>query len=314
MLFGENVTPNPHKLAREFVLLDNFYVNADVSADGHNWSTAAIAPDYVQKLWPNKYAGRRKLYDFEEQDPASLPPAGYLWTNAHAAGLSHAQFRLHGGQQAKDARAGRRADRRACAIRCWHKVTNRYYRGFDLDYSDVERAKTFLDDLAECEKSGEMPRLMVMRLGNDHTSGTTPGKIAPLAMAADNDQARRHDRGSGFEIALLEQHGDLRLEDDAQNGPDHVDSHRSPALRDFAVRQAPHGGQHHVQHHFHAAHHGVDSGPASHDPLRRGARPMFARLPEHAPTRRRTRSRSRASRSIDAQPAARARRGGVRHA
>ena len=71
VLFGENVTPNHHKLAREFVLLDNFYVNSDVSADGHNWSTAAIAPDYVQKMWPNSYAGRRKLYDYEGSEPAS---------------------------------------------------------------------------------------------------------------------------------------------------------------------------------------------------------------------------------------------------
>ena len=92
VLFGENVTPNLHKLAREFVLLDNFYVNSDVSADGHNWSTAAIAPDYVQKMWPNKYANRRTTYDFEEQDAASLPPAGYLWTNAAAAGVSMRNF------------------------------------------------------------------------------------------------------------------------------------------------------------------------------------------------------------------------------
>ena len=92
VLFGENVTPNLHKLAREFVLLDNFYVNSDVSADGHNWSTAAIAPDYVQKMWPNKYANRRTTYDFEEQDAASLPPAGYLWTNAAAAGISMRNF------------------------------------------------------------------------------------------------------------------------------------------------------------------------------------------------------------------------------
>src|ERR1035437_3149494 len=63
VLFGKNSTPNLHKLAREFVLLDNFYVNSDVSADGHNWSTAAIAPDYVQKMWPNKYASRRATYD-----------------------------------------------------------------------------------------------------------------------------------------------------------------------------------------------------------------------------------------------------------
>ncbi|MGH9719753.1 MAG: beta-propeller fold lactonase family protein, partial [Bryobacteraceae bacterium] len=82
VLFGERVSPNHHKLAREFVLLDNFYVNSDVSADGHNWSTAAIAPDYVQKLWPNSYAGRRRLYDYEGQEPAASPPAGYLWSNA----------------------------------------------------------------------------------------------------------------------------------------------------------------------------------------------------------------------------------------
>ena len=71
-LFGERITPNHHKLAREFVLLDNFYVNSDVSADGHNWSTAAIASDYVQKMWPNSYAGRRKLYDYEGQEGADL--------------------------------------------------------------------------------------------------------------------------------------------------------------------------------------------------------------------------------------------------
>ena len=111
VLFGENFTPNHHKLAREFVLLDNFYVNSDVSADGHNWSTAAISPDYVEKMWPNKYANRRTISDFAEQDPASLPPAGYLWTNAAAAGISHAQLRLHGEQQTQCG-ARRRTDHR----------------------------------------------------------------------------------------------------------------------------------------------------------------------------------------------------------
>ena len=74
VLFGENITPNLHKLAREFVLLDNFYVNADVSADGHNWSTAAISPDYVEKLWPNKYANRRKLPISRSRIPPRCPP------------------------------------------------------------------------------------------------------------------------------------------------------------------------------------------------------------------------------------------------
>lgn len=84
VLFGERITPNHHKLAREFVLLDNFYVSADVSADGQSWSEAAIASDYVQKMWPNSYARRRNLYDYEGQEPTSRPGAGYLWTNAAA--------------------------------------------------------------------------------------------------------------------------------------------------------------------------------------------------------------------------------------
>ena len=88
MLFDEKVAPNHYKLAREFVLFDNFYVNADVSADGHNWSTAAIAPDYVQKMWPNSYGGRRKHYDYEGGEPAAVPPAGYLWNNALQGGVS----------------------------------------------------------------------------------------------------------------------------------------------------------------------------------------------------------------------------------
>ncbi len=228
-LFGEQVTPNAHKIAREFVLLDNFYVNSDVSADGHNWSTAAIAPDYVQKLWPNQYAGRRKLYDFEEQDPASLPPAGYLWTNAASAGLSIRNFGYMANNKTPIPETGQE---QITSVRdpVLAKVTNRMYRGFDLLYPDVDRAKVFLAELAEYEKTGQMPRLMVMRLGNDHTSGTTVGRIAPLSASADNDAAL------GMIVEAVSKSRFWRstlicvLEDDAQNGPDHVDSHRSPAL------------------------------------------------------------------------------------
>ena len=95
-LFGEDVSPNFHKLAREFVLLDNFYVNADVSADGHNWSSAAIAPAYVQRFWPNSYAGRRKFYDYEGGERAAQPPAGYIWSNALQRGADGAKLRLVG--------------------------------------------------------------------------------------------------------------------------------------------------------------------------------------------------------------------------
>jgi YVTN family beta-propeller protein len=229
VLFGAETTPNLHKLAREFVLLDNFYVNADVSADGHNWSTAAIAPDYVQKLWPNQYAGRRKNYDFEEQDPASLPPAGYIWTGAAGAGIT---LRNYGYSTANTREIGETGHEQIQTVRdpILAKVTNRMYRGFDLKYPDVERAKVFLADLADWEKAGQMPRLMVMRLGNDHTSGTTAGAVAPLSAAADNDLAVGRIVEGISKSRFWPSTVICILEDDAQNGPDHVDSHRSPAF------------------------------------------------------------------------------------
>jgi YVTN family beta-propeller protein len=228
VLFGEQVTPNHHKLAREFVLLDNFYVNGDVSADGHNWTTAAIAPDYVQKMWPNSYAGRRKLYDYEGQEATARPPAGYLWTNAAQAGVSMRNF----GYFVTNKPLPVTDEVHAAEVRdpILAKVTNPRYRAFDLDYPDVERAKVFLVELAEYEKSGQMPRLIVMRLGNDHTSGTAAGKIAPLSAAADNDYALGMIAEGVSKSRFWAKTAIFVLEDDAQNGPDHVDSHRSPAF------------------------------------------------------------------------------------
>jgi DNA-binding beta-propeller fold protein YncE len=229
VLFPENVTPNHHKLAREFVLFDNFYVNSDVSADGHSWSTAAIAPDYVQKMWPNSYAGRRKLYDYEGQEPANSPPAGYLWTNALAAGLSVRNFGYFVTNKPQAAPTG---EDQIDGVRDpgLAPVTNRKYRAFDLSYPDRDRAQIFLSELAGYEKSGQMPRLIVMRLGNDHTSGTTAGKIAPLASVADNDYALGLIVEGVSKSPFWASTAIFVLEDDAQNGADHVDSHRSPAF------------------------------------------------------------------------------------
>ena len=228
VLFGENVTPNAHKLAREFVLLDNFYVNSDVSADGHNWSTAAIAPDYVEKMWPNKYANRRKTYDFEEQDPASLPPAGYLWTNAAAAGISLRNFGYMVNNKPVAAASGAQISGVRDPVLA--KFTNADYRGFDLGYPDVDRVKVFCAELAQYEQTGNMPRLIVMRLGNDHTNGTAAGKTAPLSSAADNDYALGTLVEAVSKSKFWTSTAIFVLEDDAQNGPDHVDSHRSPAF------------------------------------------------------------------------------------
>jgi YVTN family beta-propeller protein len=228
VIFDEKVAPNHYKLAREFVLLDNFYVNADVSADGHNWATAAIAPDYVQKMWPNSYAGRRKLYDYEGGEPAALPPAGYLWTNALAAGISIRNYGFWTAGKPKPGPDGVQIAIVKDSALAPH--TNMKYRGFDLDYLDVDRARTFLDDLKEFESKGQMPRLILLRMGNDHTSGTTPGKISPLSAFADNDA------GIGMVVEGVSRSkfwsktAIFIVEDDAQNGADHVDSHRSPAF------------------------------------------------------------------------------------
>ncbi len=226
-LFPEKVGPNHHKLAREFVLLDNFYVNGDVSADGQNWSTSAISNDFVEKLWPSQYANRHRTYVFEGGEPAGFPPAGYLWTNAAARGVSMRNYGYWVQNKKTPGEDGVQIE----AVRdpVLTKVTNFKFRGFDVNYPDVKRVPAFLDDLAEFEKSGNMPALMMMRLGNDHTNGTSPGKIAPLSSFADNDYAL------GMIVEALSRSrfwGSLAIfvvEDDSQNGPDHVDSHRAPA-------------------------------------------------------------------------------------
>ncbi len=226
-LFGEEVTPNHHKLAREFVLLDNFYVNADVSADGHNWSTAAIAPDYVMKMWQNSYGRRRQHYDYEGGEPAATPPAGYIWTQVLSAGLPMRNYGYFATNMAKPGQDGRQIQ----AVRDpgLANVTNMYYRAYDLDYLDVDRAKVFLRDLAQFEADDRMPRFMIMRLGNDHTAGTMPGRRTPRAYVADNDYALGLIVEACSRSRFWGKMAIFVLEDDAQNGPDHVDSHRSPA-------------------------------------------------------------------------------------
>jgi DNA-binding beta-propeller fold protein YncE len=228
-LFTEKISPNHHKLAREFVLFDNFYVNADVSADGHNWSTSAIANDYVEKMWPNSYGGRRKHYDYEGGEPAALPPAGYIWSNAASAGIT---MRNYGWWVTNAPKPVPEGSPQVAAVRdsTLARYTNMMYRGFDLDYPDTERAKVFIKDLAEFEASGKMPKLIFLRIGNDHTSGTAAGKIAPLSSFADNDHALGMVVEAVSKSRFWPATAIFVLEDDAQNGPDHVDSHRSPAF------------------------------------------------------------------------------------
>ncbi len=226
-LFPEKVGPNHHKLAREFVLFDNFYVSGDVSADGQNWSTSAISNDFVEKLWPSNYAGRHRAYGFEGGEPTGYPPAGYLWTNAAARGITMRNY----GYWVQNKKTAGEDGVQIEAVRdpVLVKVTNLKFRGFDVDYPDLKRAPVFLDDLAEFEKTGTMPALMMMRLGNDHTNGTAAGKIAPLSSFADNDYALGMIVESLSRSKFWNSLAIFVVEDDSQNGPDHVDSHRAPA-------------------------------------------------------------------------------------
>ncbi len=227
-LFGEKYSPNHHKLAREFVLLDNFYVNSDVSADGHNWSTAAIAPDYVQRMWPNSYGGRRKKYDYEGGEPAAIPPAGYLWTNAQAMGIGMRNYGFWTETLPQRSPQGVWVARVKDPVLA--RITNMKFPGFQLDIQDIERARIYLEDLAEFEKTNSMPKLTLLRIGNDHTSGTSPGKYTPLAAMADNDLALGMIVEALSKSKFWGRTAIFVVEDDAQNGSDHVDSHRSPAF------------------------------------------------------------------------------------
>jgi DNA-binding beta-propeller fold protein YncE len=159
------IGPNHRKLAREFVKFDNFYPNGDASADGLSWSTAAIASDYVEKMSPSNSAGRNLNPGFEGGEPAALPPAGYLWTNAAAAGIS---MRNYGFWVVNKKEAGADGvEIQAVLDPSLAKVTNLKYRGVDPVYPDVKRAQAFLDDLVAFGSANQMPALIMMRLGND---------------------------------------------------------------------------------------------------------------------------------------------------
>lgn len=225
-LFGEQITPNLHQLAREFILYDNFYENADVSAEGHNWAAAAIAPDYTVKTWPNEYAGRRRNYDFEGGEPANTPPAGYIWNNALQAGLTvrdYGEWTTNLKSPAGPRQIDKVLDPPVAPF------VDMNYRGFDLDYPDVERAHEFIREWKQFEAKGNAPNLLVVRMGNDHTEGTRPGHLTPFALVADNDYAVGLVVDAVSHSNLWSSTAIFVIEDDAQNGPDHVDSHRAPA-------------------------------------------------------------------------------------
>jgi hypothetical protein len=227
VLFGEKITPNHHQLARDFVLLDNFYVNADVSADGLFWTTAAIAPDSNQRTWPFGYAGR--VYARRPADPegSRSAPGGFLWDKAEEARVSYYNYGFLALNLPNPPETGIQI--RDVQDPILKKHTSFYFRQHDRSFSDIKRIQVFLNDLADWEKKGDMPQLIVMTIGNDHTEGLRPGIRSPISCVADNDQSvgimvEGITRSKFWSSTAM-----FVLEDDAQDGADHVDSHRSPA-------------------------------------------------------------------------------------
>ena len=289
MMYGEDITPNQHKLARQFGILDNFYDSGEVSGDGHVWSTSAITSDYTEKTWPIDYRGKERDYDFQGTvggiDPLNLgipdvndPATGFLWGNLARNNLTYRNYgefvetvwcpdlRQHeqesgwtraehppdcarkevkpGEDLPANLGGGKSPYKFAIPLMAYDAPTKPELRGhfdpnyadFKVEYPDQFRADEFLREFAAFVSalqsgSGEqLPQFALLWLPNDHTAGTRPGSPAPKASVADNDLALGRIVEAVSHSPYWDDTAIFVLEDDAQNGADHVDAHRSIAL------------------------------------------------------------------------------------
>jgi YVTN family beta-propeller protein len=236
VFFPRALSINHHSLAERFGLFDRFFVNAEVSPDGHNWSMAAYATDYLEKTVPSNYSGRGRSYDYEglnrnriPDDDVAQPSSGYLWNLAEKKGITYRNYGEYvvpsRNASPDDLPAGYRGNKPFLRAH-----TNPLYPGFDLMIKDQHRADVWIDELKQFSASGAMPALETVRLPNDHTSGAMAGRHSPRAAYADNDLALGRMIEALTKSPFWKNTVVFVLEDDAQNGPDHVDAHRSPLL------------------------------------------------------------------------------------
>lgn len=223
-IFGKEITPNHHRLAEEFVLIDNLFCDAEVSVDGHSWSNAAYATDFNEKRWPPQYGG----HSASVRGPADHPSSGYLWDLAAKKGLTYRSY----GEFAERVSDGSNILAQGRVATLVNHTCPKFLRG-----RDTEKLAAFLEEFDAYEKNYDakdpalrLPNYIVMSLGEDHTQGTTPGAPTPIAAVANNDWALgqlvdrvSHSKYWG-ETAIFV------IEDDAQNGPDHVDARRTVGL------------------------------------------------------------------------------------
>jgi hypothetical protein len=293
-MYGQSITPNEHKLALQFGVMDNFFDSGEVSGDGHVWSNAAIGTDYLERSWQQNYRNSQRTYDFEgvvangyplQQKIADVaePTSGYVWGNVEAHGKTHYNFgeyisSMFCNEKASSAEQGPMLAGGACShanikpgeaipaewgggVNKWPwpipllqknvptkpELVGHYAEespDFNLRIPDQIRAEVFLRHLAGWVKDrsagkDSMPNYITVRLGNDHTAGTTPGGPTPKSSVADNDLALGRLVEGISHSPYWDDTAIFVLEDDAQNGGDHVDAHRSTV---FAIsKYAPHG-------------------------------------------------------------------------
>ncbi len=223
-LFPAAITPNAHALADMFTLYDNFYADAEVSADGHNWSMAAYATDYVEKTWPTLYGGRGGHYDFEGGQPAARPSSGYIWDEVLKKGLTLRNYGEYAWHDKKHPGFYRAND---AYMRLY---TSTKFPCFDLSIRDTFRFKVWKEEFDQYIRGDSLPDFTLIRLPNDHTAGTRKDFPTVQAMVADNDYALGEIVQTISQSKYWASSMIFILEDDAQNGSDHVDAHRSVLL------------------------------------------------------------------------------------
>jgi len=215
-LFPEMVTPNLHAIARNFILLDNFYVNAEVSADGHNWSMAAYANDYVEKTWPTSYGDRGGTYDYEGNRKIAYPSMGFIWDYCKRAGVTYRTY-------------GEFVYNRTTGLESLEGHFDKDFPQYDLSISDLVRFEKWKHDFDSLLAINALPQLSTIRMPNDHTAYLKVGSPTPRAYVGQNDLAVGKLVDYISKSSIWKESAIFILEDDAQNGPDHVDAHRSPA-------------------------------------------------------------------------------------
>lgn len=216
-LFGENITPNQHALARNFVLLDNFYVDGEVSMDGHNWTMGAYATDFLEKSWVSSYGGRGGSYDGEGNRKVANNKGGFFWDHAKKAGVS---FRSY----------GEFVDNYKANIPVLEGNFCKYFTGYNNSVMDTTRFYQWKRDFDSLLAINKVPQFNSVRFSNDHTEGLRLGRPTPYAHVADNDFAVGLFVEYLSKSPIWKETAIFIVEDDAQNGADHVDAHRSIAF------------------------------------------------------------------------------------